>query len=102
MPASEALPRVTAQLAPQGTSHEGPRVRAEQRGESVGSFEEIYDRHVDVVWRALRRFGVAESSIEDAVQEVFLVAFRKLETFEGKSAVSTWLYGIAAHVARNA
>lgn len=65
-------------------------------------FDALYDDHVDLVWRALRRFGVAEAAIEDAVQEVFIVAYKKLDTFEGRSAVSTWLYGIAAHVARNA
>ncbi|MFO0555945.1 MAG: sigma-70 family RNA polymerase sigma factor [Polyangiaceae bacterium] len=69
---------------------------------SSPAFEELYDQHVDLVWRALRRFGVAESAIEDATQEVFLVAFRRLSSFEGKSTLSTWLYGICAHVARNA
>ncbi|NUP05659.1 MAG: sigma-70 family RNA polymerase sigma factor [Polyangiaceae bacterium] len=65
------------------------------------TFDDLYDDHVDLVWRALRRFGVSEPGLEDAVQEVFIVAFKKLDTFEGKSALSTWLYGIAAYVARN-
>ncbi len=68
---------------------------------SKPSFPSLYDAHVQMVWRTLRRLGVAESSIEDAVQEVFVVAHRKLETFEGRSSVSTWLYGIAVFVSRN-
>lgn len=71
------------------------------QGEPLPPFDELYDRHAALVWRALRRLGVAEPSIEDAVQDVFVTAFRRLDTFEGRSAVSTWLYGIAAHVARN-
>lgn len=65
------------------------------------SFEALYDEHVDRLFRALRRFGVADASLEDAVQDVFVTAYRKLDSFEGKSALSTWLYGIALHVARN-
>lgn len=64
-------------------------------------FPELYDDHIALVWRALRRLGVAEASLEDAAQEVFVVAHRKLASFEGKSSVSTWLYGISVMVARN-
>lgn len=77
-------------------------VRTPSAVSPMPSFEQLYDAHVDLVWRALHRLGVAPSAIEDAVQEVFIVVFKKLETFEGRSAVSTWLYGICAHVARNA
>lgn len=65
------------------------------------SFDALYDEHVDRLFRALRRFGVADASLEDAVQDVFVTAYRRLDGFEGKSAISTWLYGIALHVARN-
>jgi len=51
------------------------------------------------VWRALLRLGVARADLPDAVQEVFLVAFRKLPEFEGRSKVSTWLVGICYRVA---
>ena len=35
---------------------------------------------------------------EDAVQEVFLAAHRKLDTFRGESALGTWLYRLAANL----
>jgi RNA polymerase sigma-70 factor (ECF subfamily) len=62
-------------------------------------FRAFYDEHVALVWRTLFRLGVAKSDLSDAVQEVFLVAHRKLPDFEGRSKVSTWLVGICYRVA---
>ena len=63
-------------------------------------FERLYDAHVAFVARSVRRLGVAEALLEDVVQEVFLVAFRRLPDFQGQSSMSTWLYGIALRVVR--
>jgi RNA polymerase sigma-70 factor, ECF subfamily len=63
------------------------------------SLAEIYDRHAAMVFRSLRALGVSEASLDDAVQDVFLVVHRRLGDFEGRSAVTTWLYGIARRVA---
>ena len=54
-----------------------------------------------MVWRGLRRLGVPEICIEDAVQDVFLVVHRRLAEFEGRCAMKTWLYGIALRVAKD-
>jgi RNA polymerase sigma-70 factor (ECF subfamily) len=62
-------------------------------------FRAFYDEHVALVWRTLFRLGVARADLPDAVQEVFLVAYRKLPEFEGRSKVSTWLVGISYRVA---
>ena len=59
----------------------------------------VYDAHADFVWRSLRRLGVPEADAPDALQEVFMVVFRKLATFEGRSAMTTWLFGICLRVA---
>ena len=59
----------------------------------------VYDAHADFVWRSLRRLGVPEADAPDALQEVFVVVFRKLATFEGRSAMTTWLFGICLRVA---
>jgi len=61
----------------------------------------MYAEHVAMVWSGLRRLGVPESSIEDAVQDVFLVAHRRLADFEGRSSIKTWLYGIVLRVAKD-
>jgi RNA polymerase sigma-70 factor (ECF subfamily) len=48
---------------------------------------------------ALRITGSA-SEAEDVVQETFLQAFRRWETFEGRADPGTWLYAIAARAAK--
>lgn len=58
-----------------------------------------FEVHAAFVWRVLKRHGVAERHLEDACQEVFLVAHRRRGTFEGRAEVRTWLYEIAVRVA---
>lgn len=62
-------------------------------------FEAIYDEHFDFVYRNARRLGVPDAHVDDAVQEVFLVVHRRLDEFEGRSSVKTWVFGILARVA---
>ncbi len=62
----------------------------------------IDGRLVEFVWRTLRRLGVPWCDLEDATQEVFVIAVRKLGEFEGRSSLKTWLFGIAHHVAQRA
>jgi RNA polymerase sigma-70 factor, ECF subfamily len=62
----------------------------------------LYDSHFAFVWRNLRRLGVPEGRLEDAAQEVFLVAHRRWQSFDAsRSTAQTWLFGIALHVAHN-
>ncbi len=46
----------------------------------------------------LRMLGNPQES-EDVLQETFIQAFRKIDHFEGRSKISTWLYRIAANQA---
>ena len=69
--------------------------------ERLFSFKEVYDAHFRFVWRSLRRLGVPESDVADAVQDVFIVVHRRLGEFEGRSKVTTWLYGICYRVAHD-
>jgi RNA polymerase sigma-70 factor, ECF subfamily len=62
---------------------------------------EIYAAHADFVFRNLRRLGVHESLIDDAVQDVFLVVHRRLGDFEARAQVTTWLFGIVLRVAQS-
>jgi len=62
--------------------------------------EDVYREHFAFVWRSLRHLGVAESDVEDAVQDVFVVVHGKLATFEHRAAITTWIYGICIHVAQ--
>jgi RNA polymerase sigma-70 factor, ECF subfamily len=62
-------------------------------------FETAYRAHFGSVWRTVRRLGVAEKDAIDAAQEVFVIAYRRRDDFEGRSSVRTWLLGIAFRVA---
>ena len=59
----------------------------------------IHVAHADFVWSTLQRFGVRDADLEDALQEVFIVVHRRLDSYDGVSKVTTWLYGIAMRVA---
>ncbi len=63
------------------------------------SFRDVYRRHYTFVWRSLLRLGVDDSAVDDAVQDVFIVVHRKLDHFEGRAAVRTWLFAIARRIA---
>jgi RNA polymerase sigma-70 factor (ECF subfamily) len=67
--------------------------------EAVPSFDEVYAKHARFVWRVLRGMGIREAGIDDAVQDVFIVVHRRLPEFDGKHALSTWLFAIAYRVA---
>jgi RNA polymerase sigma-70 factor (ECF subfamily) len=64
------------------------------------SLEEVYREHFDFVYRMASRLGGPTVDAEDAAQEVFLIVARKLDTYDGSSLVSTWLYGITLNVVR--
>lgn len=62
-------------------------------------FEEVFASCAPMVWRTMRRLGLREADVEDLAQEVFVVVHRRLPEFEGRSKVSTWVYGICVRVA---
>ncbi len=64
-------------------------------------FTAVFRQHFDFVWRALRSFGVPDSVLDDAVQEVFISVHRRLPEFEGRSSLKTWIYSVAYRTAQN-
>src|SRR5262245_31001297 len=77
----------------------GPQVKAGTEHEAA--LARLLTENFRMVWRALRRLGVAEHAVDDAAQEVFLVASRKLDTIE-EGQERRYLYGVALRVAANA
>lgn len=65
----------------------------------VPPFEAVYEEHFDLVFRNVRRLGVPDALVDDAVQEVFLVVYRRLGQFEGRSSLKTWICSIVTRVA---
>ena len=62
----------------------------------------VYDAHAPGVMRFLRYLGVPEADIDDATQETFMIAHRKLAELRSGSSHRAWLYAIALNVARHA
>jgi RNA polymerase sigma factor (sigma-70 family) len=64
-------------------------------------FEALYRDNYAFVWRCARRMCVAESEVEDVVQDVFVIAYRRRERLAPGVKPSTWLFGILRNVVRN-
>ncbi len=67
--------------------------------DAAAQVEEIFKAHADFVWRALRRQGVPGADVEDAVQEVFLVVYRRVGEYEDRGSIRAWLFTISRQVA---
>lgn len=61
--------------------------------------QQAFEQHFSMVWRSLRRLGVQEAALDDAVQDVFLVLHRRWADFQHQSSLRTWIYGILLRVA---
>lgn len=61
------------------------------------AFEEIYKvRHRRVFSMALRMLGNVAAA-EDMTQDIFIQVFRKIDTYQGESALSTWLHRVTVN-----
>jgi len=65
--------------------------RAAGRGDMV-AFEEIYTRHHRRVYSICLRMLQNASEAEDLTQDVFIQLYRKIGSFRGDSAFTTWLH----------
>ena len=62
-----------------------------------GAFDEIVRAHQDRVYSFCARMLSDREEALDASQDVFLAAYRNMESFRGDAALSTWLLRIAAN-----
>ncbi len=60
-----------------------------------------YREQYGFVWRSLRRLGVPDPAVDDAVHDVFVVAARRLHEFEGRAAITSWLFAVAVRVSKH-
>lgn len=65
------------------------------------TYEQVYEQSFDFVWRNARRLGVPDGAVDDVVQDVFIIAHRRLPEFEARSSIRTWLFGILLKVAKD-
>ena len=74
---------------------------ARARQGDPAAFGELINRHRSAVYRAARAALGSHADAEDAAQDAFLMAFRRLETFRGDASFKTWLLTIVWHQAIN-
>ncbi|MDC0718840.1 sigma-70 family RNA polymerase sigma factor [Nannocystis bainbridge] len=67
--------------------------------EAPPDFAAVYRAHHGFVWRTIRSLGVDPARIDDAVQDAFLVVYRRLPEFAGRATLRTWLFEIARRIA---
>ena len=72
-------------------------IRQAQQGDAE-AFERIYRLHSRRVYALCLRMVGNTTEAEDLTQEAFLQLFRKIGTFRGESAFSTWLHRLAVNV----
>jgi len=71
-------------------------VRRAQQGDS-DAFSSLFYAHKARIYSVCLRMTNNTAEAEDLTQDAFLQVFRKLQTFRGDSALSTWLYRIAVN-----
>ena len=76
---------------------EGEAIRLAQAGDAA-AFEFLYELHGRRVYALCLRMVGNPSDAEDLMQEAFLQLFRKIGTFRGESAFSTWLHRMTVNV----
>jgi RNA polymerase sigma-70 factor, ECF subfamily len=62
------------------------------------AFQALYDRHKRRVYSLCLRMTANTAEAEDLAQEAFLQLYRKIATFRGESAFSTWLHRLSVNV----
>lgn len=80
------------------TPHPDVALVARCREGELGAFEEVYRRHSGRLYGLLLRMTGNGADAEDLLQDVFLSAHRKLDSFRGDSALGTWLYRLATNL----
>ncbi|HEY6770475.1 MAG TPA: sigma-70 family RNA polymerase sigma factor [Candidatus Sulfotelmatobacter sp.] len=65
---------------------------------NADAFQALYDRHKRRVYSLCLRMTANTAEAEDLTQEAFLQLYRKIGTFRGESAFSTWLHRLSVNV----
>ena len=80
-----------------GEIPEAVAIRRAQQGDAA-AFERLYQLHKGRVYSLCLRMLGNPAEAEDLAQEAFLQLFRKVATFRGESAFSTWLHRLTVNV----
>lgn len=76
---------------------EAQAIESARQGDAL-AFQALYDRHKRRVYSLCLRMTANTAEAEDLTQEAFLQLYRKIATFRGESAFSTWLHRLSVNV----
>ena len=93
-------PAFSSEGATSARSEAAPQAQALTHAAQTPDLRELFQLHYATIWRLLRRFGVAQAELDDAAQEVFWVAARRLSDLQPGREMA-FLYGVALRVASN-
>jgi RNA polymerase sigma-70 factor, ECF subfamily len=77
--------------------NEAEAIERARQGDAL-AFQELYDKHKRRVYSLCLRMTANTAEAEDLTQEAFLQLYRKIATFRGESAFSTWLHRLSVNV----
>jgi RNA polymerase sigma-70 factor, ECF subfamily len=97
MPPSKVTVHPAAARQAAGRQEDAALVERCRNGD-LAAFEEIYRAHSGRLFSVACRLVGNPADAEDLLQEIFLAAHRKLDTFRGESALGTWLYRLATNL----
>lgn len=59
------------------------------------AFDELYQQHAPRLYNLCYRMAGGANDADDLLQDIFLLAYRKIGSFRGESSLGTWLYRLA-------
>jgi RNA polymerase sigma-70 factor (ECF subfamily) len=80
----------------EGTRTDGQLIRAATRGDKA-AFSALVRRYEDTVYKFSYKVCRDKDKAAEALQDTFINVYRKLDSFDGKSKFSTWLYSIVTN-----
>ncbi len=83
-----------------GNDEDSDLTKAAARGDKA-AFEEIYSRYHGRVYSICLRMLQNTAEAEDLMQDVFILLFRKIGSFRGDSAFTTWLHRMTVNQVLN-
>ncbi len=87
-------------VSDRGPVHDAELVARVRDGDPAAE-REMYDAHVERVYRLAYRLAGDDERARDITQDTFIRAFERLGDFRGEARLSTWLHSIAVSVALN-
>ena len=89
---------LTEPRQPQGSEPSEAELIERAKQGNAEAFQALYDKHKRRVYSLCLRMTANTAEAEDLAQEAFLQLFRKIATFRGESAFSTWLHRLVVNV----